>query len=78
MGIRHVFDAKNRPQSKRFIPIESTDVNVEDLRRALRLMKDSNHSKMPVHLCVMEKLLEAYALLHGVKETEDLRRTVGS
>ena len=78
MGIVHMYDSKGSMKSKRFIPVENgTDVNVEDLRRALRMMKDSNHSKMPVHLCVMEKLLEAYALLHGVKETEDLRRTVG-
>ena len=65
-------------KSKRFIPIESTDVNVEALKRALRMMKDSGHSKMPVHLSVMDKLIEAYAVLNKIEEKDDFRRIIGS
>lgn len=78
MGIRHVFDAKGSMKSKRFShEPKPPAVNVENLRREMRLSKDAGHSKMTLHHCIAEQLFEAWITLHGEPE-DDVRRIIGS
>lgn len=75
-NMKHVFDTKLRPISKRFVTVEKPQVvDTEEIRRQIRLSKDAGHSKMPTYHTVLEKLLEAYEVLNG--KPEDFRRKYG-
>jgi hypothetical protein len=76
-NMKHVFDTKNRMTSRRFVaPEKPPEVDTADIRRQIRLSKDANHSKLPVHHVTLDKLLDAFDLLNG--KTDDWRRTIGS
>jgi hypothetical protein len=75
--MKHVFDTKNRMQSKRFVAADKPpSVDTADLRRQIRLNKDAGHSRLPTHHVTLEKLLDAWDAQNGVKD--DWRRTIGS
>ncbi len=78
MGIRHVFGTNGSMKSKRFVhEPKPPAVNVENLRREMRLSKDSGHAMMKIHHCIAEQLFEAWITLHGEPE-DDFRRIIGS
>lgn len=75
-NMKHVFDTKLRPISKRFVAVEKPQsVDTEEIRRQIRLSKDGGHSKMPTYHTVLEKLCEAYDAQNGVKG--DWRQMIG-
>jgi hypothetical protein len=74
--MKHVFDTKNRMQSKRFVAADKPpEVDTAEIRRQIRLSKDAGHSKMPTFHTTLEKLLDAFEMLNG--KPEDWRRTFG-
>lgn len=76
MTITHIRDTDLKLKSKRFsFEPKPPEVDTADIRRQIRLSKDANHSKLPVHHVTLDKLLDAWDMLNG--KTDDWRR-IGS